>query len=187
MNEIGLDPGCIGPRILSHSLTPASGIDHLYAVKTIDEVHRAGGKITSFLSYCGGLPAPEASGNRPPLALEFTAHFNVDNPFGIKWSWSPRGFLLTAANNAKFWKGGKIQETPGKDVMRNAEEYGIYPAFAFYAFPNRDSSVYKERYNIPEAHTIIRGSLRYKVGAFGFGFGGDGGGNIGNSRRLTWL
>lgn len=39
MNEIGLDPG----------------IDHLYAVKTIDEVHQAGGKILSFLSYCGGL------------------------------------------------------------------------------------------------------------------------------------
>lgn len=42
MNEIGLDPG----------------IDHLYAVKTIDEVHREGGKILSFISYCGGLPAP---------------------------------------------------------------------------------------------------------------------------------
>jgi saccharopine dehydrogenase (NADP+, L-glutamate forming) len=39
MNEIGLDPG----------------IDHLYAIKTIEEVHKAGGKILSFLSYCGGL------------------------------------------------------------------------------------------------------------------------------------
>ena len=39
MNEIGLDPG----------------IDHLYAIKTIDEVHKEGGKILSFLSYCGGL------------------------------------------------------------------------------------------------------------------------------------
>jgi saccharopine dehydrogenase-like NADP-dependent oxidoreductase len=38
MNEIGLDPG----------------IDHLYAIKTIEEVHSAGGKITGFLSYCGG-------------------------------------------------------------------------------------------------------------------------------------
>lgn len=39
MNEIGLDPG----------------IDHLYAVKTIEEVHKSGGKVLSFLSYCGGL------------------------------------------------------------------------------------------------------------------------------------
>ena len=49
MNEIGLDPG----------------IDHLYAIKTIEEVHNAGGKILSFLSYCGELPAPEASDNPP--------------------------------------------------------------------------------------------------------------------------
>ena len=35
------------------------GIDHLYAVSTIEKVHKAGGKILSFLSYCGGLPAPE--------------------------------------------------------------------------------------------------------------------------------
>ena len=69
---------------------------------------------------------------------------------------------MTAMNDAKFWKDGKIQEIAGKDLMRSAEEYDIYPGFAFYAYPNRDSSVYKERYHIPEAHTIIRGSLRYK-------------------------
>ena len=47
LNEVGLDPG----------------IDHLYAVKTFDDVHKAGGKITGFLSYCGGLPAPESADN----------------------------------------------------------------------------------------------------------------------------
>jgi saccharopine dehydrogenase (NADP+, L-glutamate forming) len=31
----------------------------LYAVAVIERVHKAGGKIISFLSYCGGLPAPE--------------------------------------------------------------------------------------------------------------------------------
>ena len=31
------------------------GVDHLYAIKTIREVHKAGGKIKSFSSYCGGL------------------------------------------------------------------------------------------------------------------------------------
>lgn len=35
LNEIGLDPG----------------IDHLYAVKTIDEVHAKGGKVIFFISY----------------------------------------------------------------------------------------------------------------------------------------
>jgi saccharopine dehydrogenase-like NADP-dependent oxidoreductase len=30
------------------------GVDHLWAIKTIDEAHKAGGKIRSFYSYCGG-------------------------------------------------------------------------------------------------------------------------------------
>jgi hypothetical protein len=38
-------------------------IDHLYALKTIEETHAAGGKVLSFLSYCGGLPAAECSDN----------------------------------------------------------------------------------------------------------------------------
>lgn len=29
--------------------------------------------------------------------------------------------------------------------------------FALVAYPNRDSTPYRERYNIPEAETIIRG------------------------------
>ena len=60
MNEIGLDPG----EANSYEMIPnkysliqiSTGIDHLWAVKTIDEVHRSGGKINSFVSYCGGLP-----------------------------------------------------------------------------------------------------------------------------------
>ncbi|MCJ1359399.1 MAG: Saccharopine dehydrogenase [NADP(+), L-glutamate-forming] [Icmadophila ericetorum] len=130
MNEIGLDPG----------------IDHLYAVKLIDEVHRAGGKITSFLSYCCGLPAPEDS----------------DNPLGYKFSWSAQGVLLALTNAAKYYKDGKLEEVDGKDLMASAKPYFIYPGYAFVAYPNRDSSVFRERYNIPEAQTVIRGSLRYQ-------------------------
>ncbi|KAK3686025.1 Saccharopine dehydrogenase [Podospora appendiculata] len=130
MNEIGLDPG----------------IDHLYAIKTIDEVHSAGGKILSFLSYCGGLPAPEDS----------------DNPLGYKFSWSSRGVLLALRNAAKWWQDGKVVEVAGKDLMKQAKPYFIYPGYAFVAYPNRDSTPYKERYNIPEAQTIVRGTLRYQ-------------------------
>ncbi|CCK69770.1 saccharopine dehydrogenase (NADP+, L-glutamate-forming) KNAG_0D00180 [Huiozyma naganishii CBS 8797] len=130
MNEIGLDPG----------------IDHLYAVKTIDEVHRVGGKIKSFLSYCGGLPAPEDS----------------DNPLGYKFSWSSRGVLLALRNSAKYWKDGKIVEIASEDLMTSAKPYFIYPGYAFVCYPNRDSTVFKELYHIPEADTIIRGTLRYQ-------------------------
>ena len=118
----------------------------MYAIKTIEEVHKAGGKILSFLSYCGGLPAPEAS----------------DNPLGYKFSWSSRGVLLALRNAAKYYKDGKIVDILGKDLMGTAKPYFIYPGFEFVAYPNRDSSPYRERYNIPEAQTIIRGTLRYQ-------------------------
>ncbi|PQE29069.1 saccharopine dehydrogenase protein [Rutstroemia sp. NJR-2017a BBW] len=122
MNEIGLDPGI-------DSNAKIAGLKHLYAVKTISEVHEAGGKILSFLSYCGGLPAP--------------------------------GVLLALRNAASYYQGGKVVNVAGPELMAEAKPYPIYPGFAFVAYPNRDSTVYKERYNIPEAQTIIRGTLRY--------------------------
>lgn len=130
MNEIGLDPG----------------IDHLYAVKTIEEVHRDGGKIKSFLSYCGGLPAPE----------------NSDNPLGYKFSWSSRGVLLALRNSAKYWQSGKVVDVKSEDLMASAKPYFIYPGFALVCYPNRDSTTYKELYNIPEAETVVRGTLRFQ-------------------------
>jgi saccharopine dehydrogenase (NADP+, L-glutamate forming) len=40
MNEIGLDPG----------------IDHLYAVRTIEEVHNQGGKVGQVVEGWGSIP-----------------------------------------------------------------------------------------------------------------------------------
>lgn len=76
MNEVGLDPG----------------IDHLLAIECIDEVHQAGGKVEAFVSYCGGLPAPEFS----------------NNPLRYKFSWSPRGVLLNVLGNAKYLLNTKV-------------------------------------------------------------------------------
>ncbi|KAI0291607.1 saccharopine dehydrogenase [Multifurca ochricompacta] len=130
MNEIGLDPG----------------IDHLYAIKSIDEVHAQGGKIKQFHSYCGGLPAPEAA----------------DNPLGYKFSWSSRGVLLALLNAASWLSDGQVRSVEGNDLMALAKPYYISPAFAFVAYPNRDSAPYREWYNIPEADTVVRGTLRYQ-------------------------
>ncbi|KAK5077185.1 saccharopine dehydrogenase (NADP+, L-glutamate-forming) [Lithohypha guttulata] len=130
LNEIGLDPG----------------LDHLYAVKTIEEVHKAGGKITSFKSFCGGLPAPEAS----------------DNPLGYKFSWSSRGVLLALRNTATFYQDGQTVTYSGPELMASAKPYFIYPGFAFVAYGNRDSTPFAEKYNIPEAKTLVRGTLRYQ-------------------------
>eukprot|EP00730_Choanoeca_flexa_P013244 TRINITY_DN5109_c0_g1_i1.p1 TRINITY_DN5109_c0_g1~~TRINITY_DN5109_c0_g1_i1.p1 ORF type:complete len:450 (+),score=150.86 TRINITY_DN5109_c0_g1_i1:48-1397(+) len=131
LNEIGVDPG----------------IDHLYAKQIIDRVHDEGGKIDSFTSYCGGLPAPEAS----------------NNPLGYKFSWSARGVLLAAGNNARHLEDGKVVEVNSPALLsEGVREIPIYPAFAFEGYPNRDSVPYSERYNIPEAKTVVRGTLRYK-------------------------
>eukprot|EP00126_Sphaerothecum_destruens_P013673 Sdes_comp23394_c0_seq1m21652 len=131
MNEIGIDPG----------------VDHIFAMKVIDEVHEKKGKILSFISYCGGLPAPEAS----------------NNPLGYKFSWSPRGVLLAVRNAAKFRRNGKIVNISGPDLLRKGpEKVVVYPAFALQGYPNRDSSHYDVRYGIPEAQTILRGTLRYE-------------------------
>ena len=46
--------------------------------------------------------------------------------------------------------------------MSSAKPYLIYPAFAFLAYPNRDSTPFKKFYNIPEAQTVLRGTLRYQ-------------------------
>ncbi|KAF8324714.1 saccharopine dehydrogenase [Cantharellus anzutake] len=99
MNEIGLDPG----------------IDHLYAVKTIDEVHEKGGKVVEFLSFCGGLPSAPAS----------------HNPLGYKFSWSSRGVLLALLNNASFYQDGQVTRIPGSELMKHAKPYYISPAYAF--------------------------------------------------------
>ncbi len=116
-----------------------------YAIKKIDEVHAKGGKVKEFYSYCGGLPAPECA----------------DNPLGFKFSWSPRGALLSQRNSARFLKDGKVVEISSADLMSKAEPYYVMNGYDFVAYPNRDSVPFREFYNIPEAQTVIRGSLRY--------------------------
>jgi saccharopine dehydrogenase (NADP+, L-glutamate forming) len=70
--------------------------------------------------------------------------------------------LLALRNSAKYYKDGKVEEISGEKLMGAAKPYHIFPGFAFVAYPNRDSTPYKERYSIPEAETIIRGTLRYQ-------------------------
>ncbi|KAI4165717.1 MAG: hypothetical protein LQ342_000659 [Letrouitia transgressa] len=130
LNEIGLDPG----------------IDHLYAIDIIDRVHKEGGSVRAFRSFCCGLPAPE----------------NSDNPLGYKFSWSSRGVLLALKNEAKYLENGKVIHMRGGDLMGAAKPYHTgFLGFNFVAYGNRDSTGYRERYNIPEAQTVMRGTLRY--------------------------
>jgi saccharopine dehydrogenase (NADP+, L-glutamate forming) len=129
LNEVGVDPG----------------VDHLYAIKKIDEVHDQGGKVLEFYSYCGGLPAPDCA----------------DNPLGFKFSWSPRGALLSQRNSARYLKDGVIEEISSEKPLATAAPYHVMEGYDFVAYPNRDSVPFQHFYRIPEAHTVIRDSLRY--------------------------
>lgn len=128
LNEIGVDPG----------------IDHMSAMKVIHEVERKGGKIASFMSWCGGLPAPEAN----------------DNPFGYKFSWSPKGVLLAGRNPARFQKGGQIVEVPGEELFDHYWPVHINGLGEFEGYPNRDSLPYAELYGIQPTDWMFRGTLR---------------------------
>ena len=49
--------------------------------------------------------------------------------------------------------------------MKNTKPYYITPAFAFVAYPNRDSTPFKEFYKINgegEGEVVVRGTLRYQ-------------------------
>ena len=121
------------------------GIDHMEAMRVIHEVHDSGGQVLSFTSYCGGLPAPEAN----------------TNPFGYKFSWSPRGVLLASKNSARFLKDGQIISIPSADLFARLEIISIPGLGEFEGYPNRDSVPYRETYGIPEAGSVLRGTLRY--------------------------
>jgi len=70
--------------------------------------------------------------------------------------------LLALLNNASYISSSQTVSVSGTELMSTAKPYFISPAFAFVAYPNRDSVPFKEWYGIPEAETVIRGTLRYQ-------------------------
>lgn len=129
LNEIGVDPG----------------IDHMSAMRIIDNVKSRGGEVVSFKSYCGGLPAPEAN----------------DNPFGYKFSWSPKGVLMAGKNNAKYLENGEVVEVDGEDLFEHHWPLKFEDApEKFENYPNRNSLPYIETYGLENVETMFRGTIR---------------------------
>lgn len=129
LNEIGLDPG----------------IDHMSAMRVIADVKDRGGTVTSFSSYCGGLPAPDAN----------------TNPWGYKFSWSPRAVVMAGKNPGKFLRDGKVVDIPGKDLFAHYEMVNVPGAGDFEGYTNRDCLDYIDLYGLKNAQTMFRGTLRY--------------------------
>lgn len=71
--------------------------------------------------------------------------------------------LLALKSAARFYEDGKEVHVSAEELMGTAREYATgFLGYAFVAYPNRDSTPYRERYGIPEARTVVRGTLRYK-------------------------
>ncbi|NXH19210.1 AASS protein, partial [Bucco capensis] len=123
------------------------GLDHMLAKECIDKAKEVGATVVSYTSFCGGLPAPEHS----------------DNPLRYKFSWSPQGVLLNTVQSATYLKNGELISIPaGGALLDSVTSMDFFPGLNLEGFPNRDSTKYAEPYGIQTAHTLLRGTLRYK-------------------------
>ena len=129
MNEIGLDPG----------------IDHMSAMKVIDEIRDQGGKMILFESFCGGLVAPESD----------------NNLWNYKFTWAPRNVVLAGQGGAaKFIQEGTYKYIPYHKLFRRTEFLEVEDYGRFEAYANRDSLKYRSVYGLDEALTLYRGTIR---------------------------
>jgi saccharopine dehydrogenase-like NADP-dependent oxidoreductase len=129
MNEIGLDPG----------------IDHMSAMKIMDEIKSKGGKIILFESFCGGLVAPESD----------------TNLWNYKFTWNPRNVVLAGQGGAaKFIQEGTYKYIPYHKLFRRTEFLEVEGFGRFEAYANRDSLKYREIYGLEAIDTCYRGTIR---------------------------
>ncbi len=129
MNEIGLDPG----------------IDHMSAMKVIDEIRDQGGKMILFESFCGGLVAPESD----------------NNLWNYKFTWAPRNVVLAGQGGAaKFIQEGTYKYIPYHKVFRRTEFLEVEGYGRFEGYANRDSLKYRNVYGLDDVLTLYRGTIR---------------------------
>ena len=128
--EMGLDPG----------------IDHMSAMRMIDQIKNDGGEITSFISHCGGLVSPKSD----------------DNPWHYKITWNPQNVVLAGKHGASYLELGKKISLDYEEVFSMTDtsvKIPGLPELAFYA--NRDSFDYIPKYGLHDVKTFIRTTLRY--------------------------
>jgi saccharopine dehydrogenase-like NADP-dependent oxidoreductase len=128
LNECGLDPG----------------IDHMSAMKIIDEAKKKGHQITSFKSYCGGLLAPESE----------------DNPWKYKFTWNPRNVVLAGQGTSRYIEKGDLKFIPYHQLYKRLESIHFEGLGDFDGYANRDSLSYRKVYGLENIPTLLRGTLR---------------------------
>jgi saccharopine dehydrogenase-like NADP-dependent oxidoreductase len=128
MNELGVDPG----------------IDHMSAMKIIDEIKAKGGELVSFKSRTGGLVAPEYD----------------NNPWNYKFTWNPRNVVLAGQGTSMFIRNNKYKYIPYHKLFSRLEYTTIQDVGDFEIYPNRDSLKYRHTYELSDLPTMFRGTMR---------------------------
>lgn len=129
MCEMGLDPG----------------IDHMSAMKIIDEIAKENGEIFEFKSHCGGLVAPESD----------------TNPWHYKISWNPRNVITAGAAGAHFLFNKQEYKIDYPQIFKNNQTIQVNGIGQLAYYPNRDSLSYQELYDLKNVDTLERTTLRY--------------------------
>ncbi|MEM6801234.1 MAG: saccharopine dehydrogenase C-terminal domain-containing protein [Bacteroidota bacterium] len=127
--ECGLDPG----------------IDHMSAMRVMDDIRAKNYELKGFETFTGGLIAPEST---------------LDNPWEYKFTWNPRNVVLAGQGIVKFIQEGRYKYFPYHRLFRRTEmlhvpEYGYFEGYA-----NRDSLKYLDVYKLRGINTLYRGTLR---------------------------
>lgn len=127
--EMGLDPG----------------IDHMSAMKVLDEIKKEGHELTGFETFTGGLLADNT---------------NMDNPWQYKFTWNPRNVVMAGTGNVKFVQEGKYKYIPYHKLFGRTEVIHIPGHGYFEGYANRDSLKYLDLYDLRGIKTLYRGTLR---------------------------
>lgn len=129
MNEIGVDPG----------------IDHMSAMRIIDDIKAKGGRIHAFKSYCGGLIAPESD----------------TNPWNYKFTWNPRNVVVAGQGGAaKYIEQKAYKYISYPELFQRLDTLKIDGYGTFEGYANRDSLSYRKIYGLDDIPTMYRGTLR---------------------------
>lgn len=129
LNELGVDPG----------------IDHMSAMRIIDDLKSKGATMLQFESFTGGLLAPESE----------------NNPWKYKFTWNPRNVVVAGQGGAvKFLQESHFKYIPYHMLFRRTEIMDIEGFGRFEGYPNRDSLKYMSLYGLEGIRTLFRGTLR---------------------------
>ena len=127
--EMGLDPG----------------IDHMSAMKVLDQLKEKNYELIGFETFTGGLVAEESVG---------------DNPWKYKFTWNPRNVVLAGQGTCKFLQKGRYKYIPYHRLFRRTEMIFV-PGYGYFeGYANRDSLAYLDVYNLRGISTLYRGTLR---------------------------